>query len=181
MIKILWLIPAIPVLAAGLIALLKQGQRKVAATVAIGALGISLVLSVAAFVQTLGHSARQVVNFQWLQFGTHWISLGWLLDPLAAIMLVMVSFVGLLIFIYSLGYMAEDENFTRFFCFLSLFAGAMLAVVIANSLLLLFMGWELVGLTSYLLIGFWFHKPEAAAAAKKAFAFLRSRSAAAAS
>ena len=173
MIKILWLIPAIPVLAAGFIALLKQGQRKVAATAAIGALGISLILSIAAFVEMLGNSARQVLNFPWLQFGTHWISLGWLLDPLAAIMLVMVSFVGLLIFIYSLGYMAEDENFTRFYCFLSLFAGAMLAVVIANSLLLLFMGWELVGLTSYLLIGFWFHKPEAAAAAKKAFIVTR--------
>jgi NADH-quinone oxidoreductase subunit L len=84
-------------------------------------------------------------------------------------MLVMVTFVGLLIFIYSVGYMAHDENFTRFFCFLSLFAGGMLTVVIANSILLLFMGWELVGLTSYLLIGFWYQKPSAAAAAKKAF------------
>ena len=76
---------------------------------------------------------------------------------------------GLLIFIYSTGYMAHDENFTRFFCFLSLFAGAMLGVVISNSILLLFMCWELVGLTSYLLIGFWYQKPSAAAAAKKAF------------
>ena len=84
-------------------------------------------------------------------------------------MLVMVTFVGLLIFIYSIGYMAHDENFTRFFCFLSLFAGAMLGVVIANSLLLMFMCWELVGPTSYLLIGFWYQKPSAAAAAKKAF------------
>ncbi len=173
MIRILWLIPAIPVLAAGFIALLKRGQRKLAATAAIGALGVSLVMSVAAFASMLGNSGLQVMNFRWLQFGTQWISLGWLLDPLAAIMLVMVSFVGLLIFIYSIGYMAEDENFTRFFCFLSLFAGAMLAVVIANSLLLLFMGWELVGLTSYLLIGFWYHKPEAAAAAKKAFIVTR--------
>ena len=65
--------------------------------------------------------------------------------------------------------MAHDENFTRFFCFLSLFAAAMLGLVIANSLLLLFMCWELVGLASYLLIGFWYHKPSAAAAAKKAF------------
>src|ERR1039457_1643065 len=65
--------------------------------------------------------------------------------------------------------MEHDENFTRFFCFLSLFAAAMLGVVIANSILLLFMCWELVGLTSYLLIGFWFQKPSAAAAAKKAF------------
>src|SRR5213083_2242080 len=92
-----------------------------------------------------------------------------MLDPLTAVMLVMVSFVGLLIFIYSTGYMSHDENFTRFFCFLSLFAAAMLGVVIANNLLLFFICWELVGLTSYLLIGFWFFKPSAAAAAKKAF------------
>jgi NADH-quinone oxidoreductase subunit L len=91
------------------------------------------------------------------------------LDPLTAVMLVMVTFVGLLIFIYSVGYMAHDENFTRFFTFLSLFAAAMLGVVIANNLLLLFICWELVGLASYLLIGFWYHKPSAAAAAKKAF------------
>ena len=84
-------------------------------------------------------------------------------------MCVMVSLVGLLIFIFSLGYMEEDANFARFFCFLSLFAAAMLGVVVANSLLLLFICWELVGLASYLLIGFWFHKPAAAAAAKKAF------------
>jgi NADH-quinone oxidoreductase subunit L len=84
-------------------------------------------------------------------------------------MLVMVTFVGSLIFIFSIGYMAHDENFTRFFRFLSLFAAGMLGVVIANNLLLLFMSWEIVGLTSYLLIGFWYHKPSAAAAAKKAF------------
>ena len=113
--------------------------------------------------------SEEVVNFPWLQFGNEWLKLGWVLDPLTAVMLVMVTFVGLLIFIYSVGYMAHDENFTRFFCFLSLFAGAMLGVVIANSLLLLFMCWEFVGLTSYLLIGFWYHKPSAAAAAKKAF------------
>ena len=81
----------------------------------------------------------------------------------------MVSFVSLVIFVYSLGYMKEDPNFTRFFCFLSLFSAAMLGVVLSNSLLLTFVCWELVGLASYLLIGFWFEKPEAAAAAKKAF------------
>jgi NADH-quinone oxidoreductase subunit L len=84
-------------------------------------------------------------------------------------MCVMVTFVGLLIFIFSLGYMQADANFKQFFCFLSLFAAAMLGVLVANSLLLLFICWELVGLASYLLIGFWFHKPSAAAAAKKAF------------
>jgi NADH-quinone oxidoreductase subunit L len=165
----LWLIPALPVAAAGASALLKRSQRRLSAGLAIGSMGISLVLSLMAFAQALADPARRVVTFNWMQFGDQWVQLGWLLDPLAAVMLVMVSFVGLLIFIYSLGYMAHDDNFTRFFCFLSLFAGAMLGVVIANSLLLLFMCWEVVGLTSYLLIGFWFQRPAAAAAAKKAF------------
>src|SRR5260370_20528730 len=84
-------------------------------------------------------------------------------------MLVMVSLVGLCIFVFSIGYMADDKNFTRFFAYLSFFSGAMLGVVIANSLLLLFMFWELVVLASYLLIGFWIERPSAAAAAKKAF------------
>src|SRR5439155_419039 len=81
----------------------------------------------------------------WLQFGDSWLQLGWMLDPLTAVMLVMVTFVGLLILIYSVGYMAHDENFTRLFCFMSLFAAAMLGVVVANSLLFLFVCWELVG------------------------------------
>ncbi len=170
----LWLIPVLPILAAGVIALLKQRRRRTAAALSIGSLSLSLVLSLIAFAQVLREWAnsaptREVVNFTWLQFGATNVDLGWVLDPLSAVMLVMVTFVGLLIFIYSVGYMEHDENFTRFFCFLSLFAGAMLGVVIANSLLLLFMCWELVGLTSYLLIGFWYQKPSAAAAAKKAF------------
>ena len=165
----LWLIPALPMLAAGVSALLKQGQRRLSATLAIGSMSVSLLLAIVAFTNALAHPVVQTFNFHWMQFGDQWVSLGWLLDPLAAVMLVMVTLVGLLIFIYSLGYMAHDTNFTRFFCFLSLFAGAMLGVVIANSLLLLFMCWEVVGLTSYLLIGFWYHRPAAAAAAKKAF------------
>ncbi len=149
-------------------------MRKLAAALAIGSLSLSLLLSLVAFAHVLagwahGAVVRETVNFAWLHFGCTAVDLGWVLDPLAAIMLVMVSFVGLLIFIYSVGYMAHDENFTRFFCFLSLFAGAMLGVVISNSMLLLFMCWEIVGLTSYLLIGFWYQKPSAAAAAKKAF------------
>src|SRR5438105_3842043 len=177
----LWLIPAFPLLAAGLTALVTQWHRKFAASLAISSMIVALVFSCAAFGNALQHSghgeaARQVVNFRWLQFGEGEmgaLKLGWVLDPLTALMLVMVSFVGLLIFIYSVGYMAHDENFSRFFCFLSLFAAAMLGLVIANSLLLLFICWELVGLSSYLLIGFWYHKPSAAAAAKKAFIVTR--------
>jgi NADH-quinone oxidoreductase subunit L len=170
----LWLIPSMPVLAAGLTALMKQRSRRLASSLAIGSMFLSLSLSLVAFAQTLelsgrGIETKQVFNFQWFQIGNEWLRLGWVLDPLTSVMLVMVTFVGLLIFIYSVGYMAHDENFTRFFCFLSLFAGAMLGVIIANSLLLLFICWEIVGLTSYLLIGFWYYKPSAAAAAKKAF------------
>ncbi|HLP76177.1 MAG TPA: NADH-quinone oxidoreductase subunit L, partial [Candidatus Paceibacterota bacterium] len=174
-VKNLWLIPALPVLAAGLSALAPQRCRKFSASLAIGSMAFAFLLSLCAFTNTLGHhgeAAHQVFNFTWFQFAegdAGILQLGWVLDPLTAIMLVMVTFVGTLIFIYSVGYMAHDENFTRFFTFLALFAGGMLGVVIANSLLLLFISWEIVGLTSYLLIGFWYHKPSAAAAAKKAF------------
>jgi NADH-quinone oxidoreductase subunit L len=173
-VRYLWLIPLLPLLAAGLSAVARQPRSKLAASLAIGSMLFALLLSCFAFAEALRHGdqgepERQVVNFPWFQIGDIWVSLGWVLDPLSAVMLVMVSLVGLLIFIYSVGYMAHDENFTRFFTFLSLFAAAMLGLVIANSLLLLFICWELVGLTSYLLIGFWYHKPSAAAAAKKAF------------
>ncbi len=114
-------------------------------------------------------AVHAVDNFVWFYLGSGAMRLGWLLDPLTAFMCVMVTFVSSLIFIFSLGYMKEDANFKQFFCFLSLFAAAMLGLLVANSLLLLFICWELVGLASYLLIGFWFHKPSAAAAAKKAF------------
>src|SRR5579863_5837295 len=174
----LWLVPAVPMLAAGVIALLKQPMKRLSSTLAIGSLGFSLLLALVAFGHVLsgwshGYAVGEVVYFSWIQVGTTPVELGWVLDPLASVMLVMVTLVGLLIFIYSTGYMEHDENYTRFFCFLSLFAGAMLGVVIANSILLLFMCWELVGLTSYLLIGFWYQKPSAAAAAKKAFVTTR--------
>ncbi len=171
LLQYLWLIPALPLLAAGLSALLKQRSRTLAASLAIGSMVLAFALSCAAFVSTLGAHGEEATphNFVWFTFGEKALRLGWMLDPLTASMLVMVTFVGTLIFIYSVGYMAHDENFTRFFTFLSLFAAAMLGLVIANNLLLLFMCWEVVGLASYLLIGFWYHKPSAAAAAKKAF------------
>jgi NADH-quinone oxidoreductase subunit L len=171
-IKYLWLMPTAPLVAAGIGALLPRRQRLLSAALAIGAISFSFVLACAAFLATL-NSGRAVSNFRWFDFGSTSVQLGWLLDPLGAVMAVMVALVSLLIFVYSLGYMAKDENFTRFFCFLALFAAAMLGLIIANSLLLFFICWELVGLASYLLIGFWFQKPSAAAAAKKAFIVTR--------
>jgi len=137
-------------------------------------MAVSFLLSCGALATALANpAAHAFANFNWFALGNSAVRLGWLLDPLTAFMCVMVTFVSALIFIFSLGYMKEDANFKQFFCFLSLFAAAMLGILVANSLLLLFVSWELVGLASYLLIGFWFHKPEAAAAAKKAFIVTR--------
>src|SRR5437899_4098851 len=109
MIKNLWLIPVLPLLAAGLSAVARQRQRQLAATLAIGSMACALVLSCAAFLTALqqsgqGEPVRQILSFRWFQFGEQVLQLGWVLDPLSAVMLVMVSLVGLLIFIYSVGY-----------------------------------------------------------------------------
>jgi len=166
----LWLIPAVPLAASLIILSLANSRRNAAATLAIFGQIVALASSILAFSLTLQtHGFRSVHNFTWFTFGENGLRIGWVLDPLAAAMLVMIALVGLCIFVFSVGYMAEDKNFTRFFAYLSFFSGAMLGVVIANSLLLLFVCWELVGLASYLLIGFWIEKPSAAAAAKKAF------------
>jgi NADH-quinone oxidoreductase subunit L len=164
------LIPAAPFAASLIILSLSKARRKSAVALAVIGEVLALVLSILAFVPTLQATGfRAVQNFEWFTFGQQTLRLGFLLDPLAAAMLVMITLVGLCIFVFSVGYMADDKNFTRFFAYLSFFSGAMLGLVIANSLLLLFIFWELVGLASYLLIGFWIEKPGAAAAAKKAF------------
>jgi NADH-quinone oxidoreductase subunit L len=166
----LWLIPAAPFALSLAILSLPKGWRKGAAALAVTGQLLAVALSILAFVPTLQAAGfRGVQNFSWFTFGEQTLRLGFVLDPLAAAMLVMIGLVGLCIFVFSVGYMADDKNFTRFFAYLSFFSGAMLGLVIANSLLLLFIFWELVGLASYLLIGFWIEKPSAAAAAKKAF------------
>ena len=170
----LWLIPALPLLAAVVGAFTPRRGHALAAGAAIAALAGALLLAVRALAAALAApAAHATANFTWFDLGAGQIRLGWLLDPLTAVMLVMVTAVGLLIFVFSLGYMREDPNAARFFCFLSLFAAGMLGLVAANSLLLLFVCWETVGLASYLLIGFWFQRPAAAAAAKKAFLVTR--------
>ena len=166
----LWLICAVPFTASLVILSLPNGRHKSAATLAVAGQIAALVMSFFAFLPTLQTPVfRAVQNFTWFTFGDNALRLGWLLDPLAAVMLMMITLVGLCIFVFSTGYMAGDKNFVRFFAYLSFFSGAMLGLVISNSLLLLFVCWELVGLASYLLIGFWIERPSAAAAAKKAF------------
>jgi len=166
----LWLIPAVPLAASLVILSLTNPARRIAVLLAIFGQIVALILAIVAFLPTLQMPGfRAVHNFTWFTFGDQALRIGWMLDPLAAAMMVMITLVGLCIFVFSVGYMAGDKNFTRFFSYLSFFSGAMLGVVIANSLLLLFVSWELVGLASYLLIGFWIERPSAAAAAKKAF------------
>jgi NADH-quinone oxidoreductase subunit L len=170
-----WMIPLAPLAAAAVIAVLPRGRRGLAQGLAIGAMVLALLGALAALIGTWdpGFGGRRELNFDWFRSGTEVVRLGVMLDPLAAVMLTMVTVVGLAIFVFSSGYMAEDDNATRFFGFLSLFAAAMLGLVMANSLLLLFVCWEVMGLSSYLLIGFWFDRPAAAAAAKKAFLVTR--------
>ena len=168
------LIPLLPLLAAAVTSFMRDGKR--ASIVAIAALLVSCVLSLIAFNEAWGMTADdkpKLFTIPWLAIGGTAINFGFVLNPLTGAMVAMVTFVGSLIFIYSAGYMSHDKRMARFFCYLSLFAAGMLGVVLANSLILFFMCWEVVGVASYLLISFWNHKPEAAAAGKKAFIVTR--------
>src|SRR5512139_3955273 len=107
--------------------------------------------------------------YTWLQSGSLKLSIGFLIDPLTATMMVVVSFVSLMVHIYTIGYMADDPGYTRFFSYISLFTFSMLMLVMSNNFVQLFFGWEAVGLVSYLLIGFWYERPTAIYANLKAF------------
>src|SRR6266446_9181140 len=121
----LWLIPAIPLAISLVILSLAKPRRKSAAALAIIGQVIALAFATFAFLPTLQTAGfRAVHNFTWFSFGENALRIGWVLDPLAAAMLVMIALVGLCIFIFSVGYMADDKNFTRFFAYLSFFSGA---------------------------------------------------------
>ena len=142
---------------------------------AVIAIGLSLVFSIWTLIEVSrapGH-VLAMPDYQWLSIGQLTVSIGLTVDSLAAVMLIVVTAVSLLVQVYSRGYMQGDGGFCRYFAFMSLFTGSMLGLVLADNLLFLFLFWEGVGLCSYLLIGFWFHKPEAARAAMKAFLVTR--------
>ena len=147
----------------------------VAGFVAVLAIGASFVLSIwalASVIDAPGH-LQDYPSHSWLDIGGLEIKVGILMDSLTAIMLIVVSGVSLMIQLYSLGYMKHDASIARFFAYMSLFTCSMLGLVMADNLIFLFVFWELVGLSSYLLIGFWHDRPTAAAAAKKAFIVTR--------
>ena len=171
--SLLWLVIALPL--AGATILLLGGRRTDAWGHWLGTLTAvgSFVLSLVLFVSMLGRDEgeRQVVQhlYDWIRVGDLTVSIDLLLDPLSVLFLLLITGVGSLIHVYSIGYMEHDPRRRRFFAYLNLFVAAMLMLVLSENYLGLFLGWEGVGLASYLLIGFWQHKPSAAAAAKKAF------------
>ena len=166
-----WLIPVLP-LAAFLVTLLlgRWWIKDAAHWIPILAMAGSFGLSIAAFIQIRGAEEPVVIElWRWFSVGSFQVPFAFQIDQLSAVMLLVVTGVGLLIFIYSKGYMHGDPGYYRFFAYMSLFAFSMLLLVLASNYLLLYFGWEAVGLCSYYLIGFFYHKPEAAAAGKKAF------------
>lgn len=167
----IWIIPVLP-LAAFIITLLlgKWWIKEASHWIPILAMAGSFGLSLAAFIQIRGAEEPVVVElWRWFSVGSFQVPFGMQMDQLSAVMCMVVSGVGLLIFIYSKGYMHGDTGYYRFFAYMSLFAFSMLMLVLASNYLLLYFGWEAVGLCSYYLIGYYYHKPEAARAGVKAF------------
>ena len=144
--------------------------RRLCHSLTIAGVLISFVLSAMTLYRvTLDGDHFDGTIYTWMLLGGLKMEIGFLVDSLTAMMMVVVSFVSLMVHIYTIGYMREDEGYNRFFCYISLFTFAMLMLVMSNNLLQLFFGWEAVGLISYLLIGFWFNKPSAVFANLKAF------------
>jgi NADH-quinone oxidoreductase subunit L len=168
-----WLLPVVPALSAAVLLVFGRRLGALSAGVAILAAGFTATMAILIFLFLQGQpeDGRVLVRElgTWIHAGPLQVDWTLLVDPLASVMLLLVTCVGLLIHIYSLGYMHGDERYTRFFAYLNLFLASMLVLVLGESFLVLFVGWELVGLCSYLLIGFWFEKRDYASAAKKAF------------
>jgi len=169
------LIPLPPVLAFAFIVLLFNRWKRLSHSIAIGAMVLSFLLSQVVVWTVIGWGGEALaenpvaLRIPWLPIGDDAFSMGVLVDPLTAVTLFFVSITCLAIFVYSVGYMHGDPRYSRFFAYISLFATGMLGLTVADNLLMLFIFWEIMGLCSYLLIGFWFEKPSAYRAAIKAF------------
>ncbi|MEJ2490180.1 MAG: NADH-quinone oxidoreductase subunit L [Desulfuromonadales bacterium] len=174
----LWLIPFFPLLGSIINGLLGKRfikNEKVIGAIGTGAVFLSFLVSCKYFFQLLGDSVKthESVVASWMSVGNLQVDWGFLLDPLSALMIMVVCGVGSLIHLYSIGYMHGDEGYYRFFSYLNLFVFSMLMLVLGNNALVMFVGWEGVGLCSYLLIGFYIEKQSAGDAAKKAFVMNR--------
>ncbi len=180
----IWLIPLFPLVTAAVMLFFGRQLKKTAIdALCVGSVFLSFLFSAGAFLQLValpvGERLASKILFEWIAVGPYRMldgnianfvaDWGFQLDPLSAVMILVVTGVGFLIHVYSTGYMAHEGGYYRFFGYLNLFMFSMLMLVLANNLLLLFVGWEGVGTCSYLLIGFYFHKKSASDAGKKAF------------
>jgi NAD(P)H-quinone oxidoreductase subunit 5 len=174
--ELAWLIPVLPLLGAclsglGLISFNRTVNRlrKPVAILLISSVGAAAVLSFAVLAEQIGGAAPVEVLFNWASAGSFNLQMGFRVDALGAVMLSLVTTVALLVMVYSDGYMAHDKGYVRFFTYLALFSSSMLGLVISPNLLEIYVFWELVGMCSYLLVGFWYDRDGAANAAQKAF------------
>ena len=173
MLDLVWLIPLLALAGAAVNLFLGRRLGKTAGWLATALVGLGFVLAVATLVDLLGLPADQRAHvtdlFDWISVGTFNVDVALRVDPLSITMMLVVTGVGSLIHLYAIGYMEHDPRFGTFFAYLNLFVFFMLMLVLADNYLLLYLGWEGVGLCSYLLIGFWYERPSASSAAKKAF------------
>jgi NADH-quinone oxidoreductase subunit L len=147
--------------------------KPAASIVPVGLIVVTWVIAMAVAATSLtggfGEGGASVTLWNWITAGSFTVDIGFYVDNLTAVLLIVVTTIGMLVHVYSIGYMSHDNGFWRFFAYLNLFMFSMLLLVLADSFVLVFAGWELVGLSSYLLIGFWYHRRSAALASKKAF------------
>ena len=169
----LWLLLVLPLAGAGTLLLLGRRSDPWGHLLATAVSGATFLVALLAFLHLrgLGPEERAVTEhlYSWVPVGGFQVDLRLLLDPLSSAFMLLITGVGTLVHVYSIGYLEHDRDRRRFFAYLNLFLASMLLLVLADNFLVLYVGWELVGLCSYLLIGFWSFKPAAATAAKKAF------------
>jgi len=170
LLSIYTLIPMLPLLASVITGLFGSKLPKAFSHVLpiLFVFGSFLLSLYALYISSHGYTFNETL-FRWLTVGQYDLKIGFLIDNLSALMMVVVTFVSLMVHVYTIGYMKDDPGYGRFFSFISLFTFAMLMLVMSNNFLQLFFGWEAVGLVSYLLIGFWYQKPTAIHANMKAF------------
>jgi NADH-quinone oxidoreductase subunit L len=175
MLELVPLIPALPILGFAITALFGRRLGKRAAWIPVGAVVVSWLIAMTIVPAALTHAepfgehGATVALWTWIPAGSFQVEIAFHVDALTATLLIVVTTIGMLVHIYSIGYMSHDPGYWRFFAYLNLFMFSMLLLVLANDFLVVFVAWELVGLSSYLLIGFWYRRRSAALAAKKAF------------
>lgn len=178
MLQLIWLVVAVPFASAALLALFgSRVSRRVVAIVGVGSIGLSAFVTLlicAAFLTSAPPNNAYVQHlWTWMSSGGFQPEIAFYLDPVSLLMLLVVTFVSFLIHVYSAEYMRDDEGYARFFAYMNLFVASMITLVLAKNLLLLYLGWEGVGLCSFLLIGFWYKEPQNVRAASKAFIVTR--------